>query len=173
LDASAVTDENPFLVFDDTHNIWKTTSDTPLYENALSTSITDEDIDGQARPTISNPGADHYSLESVRYLPLTPADVGPNADGDINTSTASTNAISDALLYPIPTNNILHVSNLDSKTNLVEVLNIAGQTLLSYSIKNNESDLTIDTSKLSDGVYLVRLSSDGNRRETRKILIQH
>jgi len=85
-DAMMVTNENPQLVYDDVAGTWKSTENTPLYENILSSSEVMIDIDGQERPNISNPGADHYSLESVRYRPLTSSDVGPNAYEDTSTS---------------------------------------------------------------------------------------
>ena len=76
-----VKDENPFLVsetFND-YTVWRTSDNSPTYDNAVTEETINKDIDGQDRPTNSNPGADHFSLESVRYQPLQPADVGPNA----------------------------------------------------------------------------------------------
>ncbi|WP_405608456.1 chondroitinase-B domain-containing protein [Polaribacter sp. Asnod1-A03] len=76
-----VTDENPYLTsttYND-YSVWKTTETSPLYENAVNSESINEDIEGQPRSTNSNPGADHFSTESERYMPLTPSDVGPNA----------------------------------------------------------------------------------------------
>ncbi|MFB9055787.1 chondroitinase-B domain-containing protein [Mariniflexile ostreae] len=78
-DATKVINENPNLVFDATEGIWKTSITTPLYPNAVTLEPIDYDIEGQLRPLISNPGADHFSTESVRFKPLTSTDVGPNA----------------------------------------------------------------------------------------------
>ncbi|MFD0835377.1 chondroitinase-B domain-containing protein [Mariniflexile aquimaris] len=74
-----VVNENPNLTFDASTGVWRTTNTSPLYNNAVTTETVNEDIDGQTRPTLSNPGADHYSLESVRFMPMTTATVGPNA----------------------------------------------------------------------------------------------
>ncbi|MCG9791786.1 chondroitinase-B domain-containing protein [Flavobacterium algicola] len=76
--ASQVVVENPNLVFNSATNTWKSSDTTPLYTNESGT-INNEDIEGQSRPSISNPGADQYSLESVRYLPMTATTVGPLA----------------------------------------------------------------------------------------------
>ncbi|MFD0990790.1 chondroitinase-B domain-containing protein [Mariniflexile jejuense] len=76
---SMVVNENPNLSFDATIGVWRTTGTSPLYNNAVTTETINEDIEGQTRSTISNPGSDHYSLESVRYMPMTPSTVGPNA----------------------------------------------------------------------------------------------
>lgn len=88
-DTGEVVNENPNLGYGNitvgdatTVNYGKTTANTPLYNNAVTSEIVVEDVEGQDRPTTSNPGADHYSLESVRYSPLTKDDVGPNAYGD-------------------------------------------------------------------------------------------
>lgn len=71
---------NPSLNYED--GIWRTTANTPLIINGLATSV-NEDIEGQSRPNESNPGADHFSTESVRYSPMTNLTVGPYAiEGD-------------------------------------------------------------------------------------------
>lgn len=68
---------NTDITYDNTAGVWKTTADTPLYENKVTLETVGEDIEGQDRPETSNPGADHFSMESVRYNPITVADVGP------------------------------------------------------------------------------------------------
>ena len=77
--ASEVKNENPNIVYNATDKVWRTTGTTPLYANAVTSETIDKDIEGQIRPTSSNPGADHFSAESIRYKHLTSADVGPNA----------------------------------------------------------------------------------------------
>jgi poly(beta-D-mannuronate) lyase len=78
--ASQAVNENPNLVFDSAQGTWRSSAGTPLYTNS-SLVVNNEDIDGQVRPASSNPGADQYStnLASIRYMPMTPATVGPNA----------------------------------------------------------------------------------------------
>lgn len=86
--ATEISNTNPNLVYDDELNIWKSTSTTPKFakDNTLSFSI-EEDIHGHDRGTESSVGADNYSMESIRYAPLTATDVGPYSyhtdyDGD-------------------------------------------------------------------------------------------
>jgi poly(beta-D-mannuronate) lyase len=74
-----VVNENPNLTFDSAENIWRSTDTTPNYQNAVTTENINEDIEGQSRAISSNPGADHFSTESIRYHYLKPVDVGPNA----------------------------------------------------------------------------------------------
>ena len=77
--SAMVVNENPNLTFDSVENIWRSTNTTPNYTNAVTTENINEDIEGQSRAISSNPGADHFSTESIRYHYLKPADVGPNA----------------------------------------------------------------------------------------------
>jgi len=76
--ATEVIDENPNLAFDNSLNIWRSTTSTPLYEYTLNIVSINEDIDGHVRPLISNPGTDHCIIETVRFKPITPDDFGPN-----------------------------------------------------------------------------------------------
>ena len=78
-DATEVVNENPNLVYNSTDEVWRTTDTSPLYTNAVTSEVINTDIEGQTRPTSSNPGADHLSTESIRYKHLEAADVGPNA----------------------------------------------------------------------------------------------
>lgn len=77
-DTSEVINENPNLTYNATEGVWKSTTSTPLYSALTSETVT-EDIEGQERSETSNPGADHYSMESERYMPMTTDTVGPDA----------------------------------------------------------------------------------------------
>jgi poly(beta-D-mannuronate) lyase len=79
-------EEDPFLSFDEDLGIWRTTSSSPKYNKVIGFDEIVQDIDGQTRPSLSNPGADHFSSESVRFRPLTTEDVGPNAPEGVTTS---------------------------------------------------------------------------------------
>ncbi len=144
-----------------------------MYDNAVTTGAINEDIEGQERPNSSNPGADNFSLESIRYAPLTPDDVGPNAYEDINTSTANEYEISEVLAYPVPANNILHLNNIDSKVNKIEIVNLEGTIVLSFKIQAAASRFTINTSKLVNGIYMLQFSKKGDYSKSKKIIIQH
>lgn len=69
---------DPKLSFDETLGIWRSTSDTPTFDedNTLTGEVV-EDVDGQTRHQSSSVGADDYSMESIRFPPLTADDVGP------------------------------------------------------------------------------------------------
>ena len=69
---------DPLLVYDGT--VWKSTAASPTSTNSLSSLMINEDIEGQARPSLSTVGADHFSTDAVLYGPVTAADVGPNSN---------------------------------------------------------------------------------------------
>ncbi|QNM84689.1 T9SS type A sorting domain-containing protein [Polaribacter pectinis] len=95
-DASEVKNENPNIVYNATDKVWRTTSTTPLYANSVTSETIDKDIEGQTRPSSSNPGADHFSTESIRYKHLTAADVGPNAyETDDNTESLFVSSVTN------------------------------------------------------------------------------
>lgn len=73
---------NPNLDFVD--GVWKATASSPAKISAVGSLAINQDIDGQPRPETSTVGADHFSSETIRFKPLTPEDVGPDAyeDGD-------------------------------------------------------------------------------------------
>lgn len=163
--------ENPYLEFAPSTNTWRTTVTTPLYENSLSITSVNEDIDGQARPLLSNPGADHYSLESIRYPPLTPEDVGPNAYEDVTTTVNLDNQNSDFLVYPVPANNLIHFKG-SGPNHQLELFDANGKIMLTRKEENPFQENAMDVSELKSGVYFLKIS--GNRYvKVFKIMVQH
>ncbi len=171
-DATMVVTENPYIIFDNANSVWKTTEETPLYNSTSIIDDVNDDIEGQGRPNLSNPGADHFSMESVRFRPLTPTDVGPYAN-DISTSTVNDQRSFQTLCFPNPTNNTIFLRNLDSRIATVDFVNIKGNVVLSRKIEDNKTELEINTSLLSNGLYIVKFSNQEGLIETQKVLVQH
>jgi len=167
---TAVTNEDPHLNFESTSQTWKTTSNTPLYSNAVSVMIPD-DIEGQPRPLISNPGADHLSTSMVRFKPLTAADVGPYANGNINSPSRNANHVKSALIFPIPANDKIHLTLINEGIEKVDLLDLHGKVLISHPLKSNQSVLLINTSELKNGSYLIRFSNE-HQSNAQKLIIQ-
>ncbi len=172
-DNSEAINENPFLVFNNNRNIWQTTGSSPTYDHAVSNVQVEDDIEGQQRPTASNPGADHFSSDDIRFTPLTPSDVGPNAYNDTNTSAYSNNNPSELIIFPNPANDLLYVNNIDSKITKVEVINSEGKIVFRLNLKAVEKSLTINTTNLVNGLYIVKLYENEFHNQTKKIIIQH
>lgn len=170
-DTSEVVNENPFLAFDSTIHIWRTTASSPVYENTLSIDSITEDIEGQARPIFSNLGADHYSTSSIRYRPLTGLDVGPFADGGNPTSRGPELLKNHVSVYPLPASDMLYVKNSRPDFYTLELVNTEGKLMLSRKMESMES--AIQLSGLANGLYFLKFSASGQLVGTYKILVQH
>ena len=88
-------------------------------------------------------------------------------------TTASTinHELSQVSLYPSPANNQLSFKNFNDKISKIEIYNVLGKKVLSTKISNSEQ--TINTSQLVNGIYLVNLSDENNISATKKIIIRH
>ena len=76
----------------------------------------------------------------------------------------------EAKIYPNPVSDILKVEILQS-TKKLEMMNLYGQLIFTRSISRNES-FTIDMSSLAPGIYLLRLSGNGNVVKNYKVIRQ-
>jgi hypothetical protein len=77
-------------------------------------------------------------------------------------------------MYPNPTSNVLNVTFEFSNTvdMTTEIYNAVGQVVYTSTMDDvTSSNLTVDVSDLSSGVYFV-VFNDGNRTETRRLVIQ-
>ncbi len=74
------------------------------------------------------------------------------------------NTLSDFSVYPNPTTGVL---NIQSKTNIVqiEIYNQLGQIVLSNSNKN-----TIDISRVSQGIYFIKIMDENGNFGTKKVI---
>ncbi|MBL4587377.1 MAG: T9SS type A sorting domain-containing protein [Flavobacteriales bacterium] len=96
-------------------------------------------------------------------------------DGYIEVSAAPTgiNDIENALvseIYPNPFTDYLTVKGLEFDR--VEVYNIIGSLLRTYSNNSQRSSVEMDLSDLRSGIYFVAVSKDGKQVESRKVVKQ-
>ena len=90
------------------------------------------------------------------------------------TASVEDNELSGFSLYPNPANNSFTLSDLSHKVNNLQIISLEGKVISSKSIESFENNLTIDTSFLANGVYLVKLSDTTSNLNTAKmIVIQH
>lgn len=69
------------------------------------------------------------------------------------------NLVSNLILYPNPTSDILNLGNIDGFDNAqFSIINLAGQKLMSGTLNENSVDVTT----LSAGMYFIRISDDNN-----------
>lgn len=86
-------------------------------------------------------------------------------------------AVNDVFsVYPNPANDEINISLISNvvKEASFEVYDIIGKTILTgdLSIDNNIKSRKIDTSELTNGVYLLKINS-GNLTATKKIVVKH
>jgi len=112
-------------------------------------------------------------METIRFMPLTENEVGPDAYIDFGTSILESENLNEISIYPVPTNNILHLDLQDFNIDRIEILDLSGKSLISNENDKTSENLTIDTSDLMNGLYIVRFLDNGILRSSEKILIQH
>jgi uncharacterized repeat protein (TIGR01451 family) len=82
------------------------------------------------------------------------------------------NTIGDFIMYPNPTNNnvIISMQNLNETIQNVTITDILGKTV--KNIKNiTSSELNVDVSDVSTGIYLVEITTNNNQKITKKLVI--
>ena len=83
--------------------------------------------------------------------------------------------ISELKLFPNPTNSLLNVSFTTSGSDYVEIniINMVGQKVLTNSatVFNGDTNISLDVSLLSDGVYSVEVVLSGSERLYKRVVI--
>ncbi|WP_033961551.1 endonuclease [Psychroserpens jangbogonensis] len=75
-------------------------------------------------------------------------------------------ALDEFKVYPNPVNNVLHIKLNSAKKTQVEIYNILGNLVISKTIYNSE---TIPTERLSNGMYILRLTQ-GSSTISKKLI---
>lgn len=164
--------ENPNLIFESTGGIWKSTATTPLYANTTAVA-NNQDIEGQTRPDPSNPGADQYSMESVRYMAMNAATVGPNAYEDTSQLSLSPKekGHSQFIVYPNPASSIINIQAFNSNLGEAAIYGIDGRKLLDKKTENSDSDyFSLDISSLKSGTYLLKLIDKSSKNLNSRLI---
>lgn len=123
----------------------------------------------------TNVGVTHVKLECYGR----PGDSQWNTIREIkfySTATASVkdNELSGFALYPNPANNSFFLSDLNNAVNNVQIVSLDGKVISSKTVDGFEKELTVDTSFLANGVYLLKLSdTTRNLNASKMLVIQH
>jgi hypothetical protein len=75
------------------------------------------------------------------------------------------------LIYPVPASDYIIIENLLANIELIEIVNINGQTVLSHHT-NYTDKLKIDVSNLANGIYFVKTHNKSSAFSISKIIIQ-
>jgi len=79
-------------------------------------------------------------------------------------------------IYPNPVNNIATINySYSSDVNVasIVIVDLLGKVVKNISLSNNQGKISINTSDISDGIYLCSLRLDGKTFTTRKFTVNH
>ncbi|MBU2950262.1 T9SS type A sorting domain-containing protein [Tamlana agarivorans] len=92
---------------------------------------------------------------------------------EASTASVKENELSGFALYPNPANDSFSLNNLSNKVNKVDILNLQGQLVLSQTIESFTNELSISTTSLTNGIYLVKLSDgSGSLSASKKLIVK-
>ena len=92
---------------------------------------------------------------------------------EIEEPTASVNTFGvEAFTISNPINNTLIIKGATSKVSKVNVYSVLGNTVLSKSVNNINGDISLNTSSLSKGLYIIEMTGNNGERFTKKIIKQ-
>lgn len=69
----------------------------------------------------------------------------------MGTSTSEEYNIGEPIAYPNPANSMLYLSDIHSKINKIEILNLEEKIVLSHDIQDAAKELTINTLTIASG----------------------
>ena len=71
-------------------------------------------------------------------------------------------------IYPNPTQDIMNIYAKDIKVDRVEIINVVGEVISTHQIRSiKSSSIPLDVSQLSQGMYFVRITAEGNHTTTK------
>ncbi|MEJ6821085.1 MAG: chondroitinase-B domain-containing protein [Flavobacteriales bacterium] len=169
-DTTEVRTIDPMISFSTVFEYWKSTSSTPLFSlgSAVTSSIV-EDVEGQPRASLSNPGADHYSTAMVRFSPLDSSDVGPFAYGTLSIDRPIN---IDLNIFPNPVNNLMVIKDLPPSLKLVTLTSGSTGKMIWNATEISSSTIAVKTENYPDGIYILNLEGY-TWKSSHKILVQH
>jgi Pregnancy-associated plasma protein-A/Secretion system C-terminal sorting domain len=129
--------------------------------------INDSQGDG-INSTPTNYGAGFYNIKTNSGLTTVISNTTFSTGSATNTFTNKTLSSADfemlggISIYPNPTNSILNIAVMNDLElpNKFEIFNSIGQSILKSNIKK-ESDLSVNTSSLANGMYFIKIEKDG------------
>ncbi|WP_241910494.1 chondroitinase-B domain-containing protein [Pseudotamlana carrageenivorans] len=86
----------------------------------------------------------------------------------LSTNEFDSNAIS---LYPIPVKEVLHIKTNDISVDAVHIYSLEGRLVLTQNFTNATSGISINTSRLPQGTYIVRMTNQAHGLNTSKMIV--
>ena len=76
-------------------------------------------------------------------------------------------------IYPNPVLDIFAIKSEEALIKAIKIYNLDGRLVLNQSYTSSRSEINIDASSFSNGLYLVNLSSDSDSQHTKLIIVSH
>jgi len=142
----------PHLSFDSVNNVFSATDSTPVFSTYNGIVIL-TDIQGELRPSNSNPGADHYFVNSGGsiFAPLSQSDVGPSSNVNLNTEKFNLITLN---ISPNPASALLSIEQIPEGVQYLQVLNQRGQLIRVLKVED-KSSINYDITQLPEGLYYI------------------
>lgn len=172
-----LTQWDAFLYNDDVRLSWTTASESNNDYFAVQHSVDGliwETFDiveghGNSNQSISYNSTHDTPADGTNYYRLMQVDKDGNFTFSSILSVNSTN-INSLTTYPNPTKGIVNVRKCDSDFNKVYLTDLIG-TVIEVPFTDNQSEVTIDCSKIENGLYTITLISDKGENLTKQIVI--
>ena len=147
----------PHLIFDSINNVYSTTDSTPVFLTYNGVSILN-DIQGEPRPSNSNPGADHFHLNSSATLfgPLSQTDVGPGSNMNLNVERFSFITLK---VSPNPATSTLSIEQIPEGVQYLQIFNQRGQ-LIKVLETGDKTSVNYNIAQLPEGIYYIWFQSN-------------
>ncbi len=119
-------------------------------------------MDSNPQEPISNlQGVSPFSTEKIGTITISLEEIILNTNDIINKKTIS--------IYPNPSKDLINISISNSEIKSIEIFNILGKKVNSYSLQN-VIQTEVDITKLPSGVYLLSILDASNKSTLKKII---
>jgi hypothetical protein len=149
----------------DGSNQWMETIQIDLYpydagtDSGLDYESPDNDTNPK-EPIASAQGVTPFSSEKIGTLTIQLDSILGNTDFELANSIK---------LFPNPAKDLIQVNAGNKILRSIEIVNILGEKVMTVA-GSNKSELAIDLTDLSSGIYLVKITDTGNSTSTKKVV---
>ncbi len=93
--------------------------------------------------------------------------------GDASSLSVNANDLANQItIYPNPAKDFVTLKNMRNNVDLIQVFSIDGRKVLEKAVKFSESEITLDVSSISNGVYILNISN-GQSKHSKRIIVSH
>lgn len=93
--------------------------------------------------------------------------------GTASTLSVNENALNQIKIFPNPVKDIVILKNIRNNVNLIQVFNIDGRKVLEKAVKSSESEISLDMTSFSNGVYVLHISNNSGYKQSKMLVVSH